>query len=189
MKKLLLVLSFLMVSMSSMAQVVSTPSTDLYQIGSAFGSTKAWQFGIDKSATVGGCVQREIHDGQWLGGPCRDIFQLDKNGQHRFHLGAAIMYNSQHGNATYSARVGFNAGPVLGSAFSYVVNNLPYLESLSDVQAPKFIVYIGHVTTIDMAIGYRPIHTNDVIGSLTYGPMVKMDIPLEDIYALLKLGL
>jgi len=158
-------------------------------IGGKFGSNQSWQFGFDSGATAGGCVQREVHDGQWLAGPCRDIFLLKKNGVAHAHTGGAVLYNAERGNATYSLRAGINVGPVASALLNKAVDRLPYLEGLADIKVPKFLGYIGDITTIDYAVGYRPIHSADVIGNWTHGPMVKMDIPLTDIYHLLKSGL
>lgn len=163
---------------------------DMLNLGSAFGPNSRFQLGIDKSLTAGACVQRELHDGQWLAGPCRDVLVLTRQGVRAMHLGAAVMYNAEHGNATYSLRLGGNVGPVVQAAIDMASSEIPMLqEALGAVHVPKFLGYLGHITTVDYAVGYRPTHTADVIGNLTHGPMVKMDIPLADVLALLKLGL
>lgn len=193
MKILALLFAALSIALSASAQnfqpVKVINAADWYKLGPAFGPAQSWQFGFDKSATAGGCVQRELHDGQWLAGPCRDVLLLAKDGEHRAHLGAAVMYNAERGNATYSIRAGVNAGPILRATLVLALNRLPYLENVADFQAPKFLAYLGDITTVDYAVGYRPTHSKDVIGNWTHGPMVKLDLPLADVYNLLKLGL
>lgn len=183
MKKIILTVA-LMAPMMAQAQ-----SLDLYKLGKNFGSTGQWQFGIDKGATAGACLQREVHDGQWLAGPCRDVLILARNGAKAAHLGAAVMYNADRGNATYSLRAGVNVGSASKAFLVELSQKAPLLESIGDLKAPKWAAYLGSITTLDYAVGYRPKHNADVKGNWTHGPMFKMDFPLEDLYALIKLGI
>lgn len=179
-------------SISAMAQdssVTSAPSTSLNLIQLGHFNNPRWQFGIDKSATVAGCIQRELKDGQWLAGPCRDIFVLAKDGISRAHLGGAIMYNAEHGNASYEIRAGIALGPATRAAVDKLAETAPGLEVLTQIKLPKWAAYLTDITTLDFAAGYRPIHTADVVGNWTYGPMAQMNFPLEDLYSLLKIGL
>ncbi len=41
--------------------------------------------------------------------------------------------------------------------------------------------YIGSIATIDYAVGWRPVHSSDVHGNLTHGPMAQLNIPLSDL--------
>jgi hypothetical protein len=178
-------------------QAVTT--LDLYPIGKHFGADGQWQFGIDKSATVGACVQRELHDGQWLGGYCRDIFILAKtiesadklsvNQVPMFHVGVDALYNVQKSNGSYGVRAGFNIGGVAKTMLQKAASELPVLESLANWTAPPFIAYIDQITTIDYGVGWRPIHDSSVKGSLTYGPMAMVNIPLSDVWGLISSGL
>ena len=185
-------------AMSAHAQIaapepIATPgastSLNLYQIGKNWGSSGQWAFGVDKSATAGACVQREVHDGQWLAGPCRDIFVLARHGISTAHMGGAIMWNAEHGNATYSLRLGVSVGPAARAFLLKASEALPGLENLAAWSPPRFLGYISDIATVDFAGGYRPTHDASVNGNWTYGPMVKLDIPLDDVYALIKAGL
>jgi hypothetical protein len=177
--------------------VVAAPavqSLDLFQIGNSFGKNKSWEVGIDKSPVLDACIQREVHDGQWLAGPCRDVLvlaKMDASGMLHpvAHLGAAIMYNAEHGNASFAMRAGVNVGPAAHALLSKMADDIPGLEGISNITLPKWASYIGSVTTIDYAMGYRPVHDASVNGNLTHGPMAKMSIPLDDLYSLVKIGI
>jgi len=176
------------------AVAAPAPNLDLFQIGSNFGKNHSWEVGIDKSPNVDACLQREVHDGQWLAGPCRDIFilakkQADGSLQPVAHLGAAILYNADHGNASFSARAGLNVGPAAHVMLVKVSDDIPGLEGLANITFPKWAAYLGDATTVDFAVGYRPVHDASVNGDLTYGPMAKLSIPLDDLYSLVKIGI
>lgn len=162
--------------------------TSLLNIGGSFGSTGEYQFGIDKGSVVGGCVQRELANGQWLAGPCRDVFVLQKKGLNVLHLGGAVMYNAEHGNPNYDLRIGANVGAATSALLSKVAEDIPYLSSLGSLSLPPFLIYLGNITTADYAVGWNPVHTPDVNGNFRHGPMVMLNIPLSDVEALL-LGL
>lgn len=161
-------------------------SLSLFQIGHNFGSSGQWRFGVDKAATVGGCAQRELSDGQWLMGPCRDVFVLARYEEVAFHAGFAVLYNTEGGNASYTARLGVNVGPAAKAGLVKLSEVIPSLDKIWDLHLPPFLNYLGHVTTIDYGVGWRPIHTPDVFHNLTHGPMAKMDIPFDDLKILVK---
>lgn len=176
------------------AAAPAAQSLDLLQIGSSFGKNRAWEVGIDKSPVLDACIQREVHDGQWLAGPCRDVLvlaKLDASGALHpvAHLGAAIMYNAEHGNASFSMRAGVNVGPAAHALMVKLADDIPGLEGISNITFPKWASYLGSVTTVDYAVGYRPTHDASVNGNLTHGPMAKMSIPLDDLYSLVKIGI
>lgn len=148
-----------------------------------------WKLGLDASASVGACLERELHDGQFLAGPCRDALVLAKDGKPAFHLGAAVLYNAEHGNATYQARLGFNVGPAAQAALAKTAYYIPALDSILNWKAPPWLSKIGDATTVDFAGGYRPIHDASVNGNWTYGVMVKADVPLDVVFGWLKSGL
>lgn len=197
MKQVLFVLATLLASCQTpaYAQEAAPSSMEWYKLGSPFGKNKAWQFGLDTSLMpAGGCVQRELHDGQWLAGPCRDIFLLAKaqdDGSFRsiFHLGAYAMANAQRVNWSYGPRFGVNAGQVVKLGLVKIIDNVPYLEALADLHLPKFMQYADKVLTFDYGVAYRPVHDSSVNGNWTHGPMVKLDLPFSDVVGLLKTGL
>jgi hypothetical protein len=184
-----LLMAVALVCFGSLAQA---QSLDLYPVGKNFGSSGQWQFGIDKSAVVGACVQRELHDGQWLAGPCKDVFILAKNGQEVWHLGGAVMYNAEHGNAVYELKTGVVVGRALQNGLAWVGGHIPLIDdaitSLSQYNPPKFLAYAANITKFDVSGGYRPSHNAQVQGNWGYGGMVTLNIPLDDVYALLKAG-
>ena len=169
--------------------VPASAQLNLYPIGKNWGSVGQWQAGINKNLAVGGCLQREAHDGQFLAGPCVDPFVIARAGQDVFHLGAYVMFNSEHANASYGPRIGVTLGPVVKAGLSALSTRFPTIEQYVGWSPPKFCLYLDKVLTFDFGVGYRPKHSADVNGNLTWGPMVKLSIPLDDIYALLHAGL
>lgn len=179
-------------TLPSAPTATATPpvSLDWYKIGQPFGKNQAWQFGLDTSAMpAGGCVQRELHNGQYLAGPCRDILLLARNAVPTFQLGAAALANTERGNMTYGPYLGVNVGSVGKAALASAAQKAPVIENLLDYQMPPFVAYLDKVLSVDFKVGYRPHHDASVKGNLTYGPMVKLNLPLDDVIALLKLGL
>ena len=162
---------------------------DLYPIGKNRGGRGQWQFGLDKGLTAGGCVQRELNDGQLLAGPCKDVFVLAKNGENVLHLGAYVMYNAERGNASYGPRLGVTVGPAAKALISKAAEAFPVLEQYADWTPPPFLQYLNKILTLDYGVAYRPYHTEDVRGNITHGPMCMLTIPLGDIYGLLVKGL
>lgn len=144
-----------------------------------------WQFGLDASPSVGACLERELHDGQWLAGPCRDILLLAKDHKVAFHIGAAAMSNAEHGNTAFQMRAGFNVGPVA----KFVAGKLPLIDQLLEWNPPPFLGKLADATTIDAMGGPRPVHDASVNGPWTYGFGVKVDVPLDVVYGWLKAGL
>jgi len=196
-KKIASVMFLVVVAMLSVtvSQALETRSLDLYKIGKNWGSRGQWQFGIDKGLTAGGCIQRELNDGQWLAGPCRDVFVLARRDpvtndvDNMIHLGPYIMYNAERGNPSYGARLGFTAGNVARAMLDKAAENIPVLEFYAGWKAPPFLHYLRKILTLDYGIAWRPDHSADVIGNWTHGPMFKLDIPIDDIYGLLTKGL
>lgn len=161
--------------------------TDVYILG---GKGSNWQYGVTNHYDIGACVERELHDGQWLAGPCKDILYLlhvDAAGNlNKFaHLGGAVMYNSGHGNASYQIRVGVNAGSlgaVLSNGISIVAPNL-------NLTPPPFVSYMANAVTFDYSAGYRPVHDSSVNGNFTHGPQVMVNVPIATTFEWLVSGL
>lgn len=148
-----------------------------------------WQLGLDGSSSVGACLERELHDGQWLAGACRDVLLLAKDSKVAFHLGAAVMSNAEHGNTSFQARAGFNVGPVTQAALDKLADRVPQLDRLTGWNLPPWLRRVGDATTLDFMGGYRPNHDSSVNGNWTYGVGVKLDIPLDAAFGWLKSGL
>ena len=189
MRKTCVALVVMLFAMSVKAATPEPRTLDLYKIGKNWGSRGQWQFGIDKGLTLGGCIQRELHDGQWLAGPCRDVFVIARNGDPVIHLGAYVNYNAERGNASYGPRLGVSVGRFGNFCIEKASELIPAIEAYSKWKAPPFMQYIGSVVTIDYGVGWRPQHDESVKGELTHGPMFKLDIPLDDVYGLLIKGL
>lgn len=152
-------------------------------------ASSPWQFGLDASLSAGVCLERELHDGQFLAGPCRDVLLLAKDRRVAFHLGVAAMSNAERGNTAFQLRLGANLGPVGEAALRKVADRLPFLERLADWKAPPFLGKLADATTLDFMGGPRPIHDASVNGPWTYGVGVKVDIPLDAAFGWLKGGL
>lgn len=156
-----------------------------HQLHTFGGAAGHWKLGLDASSTAGACVERELHDGQWLAGPCRDVLLLAKDSKVAFHLGGAVMSNAEHFNTTFQLRMGLNLGPVVKAG----LDRIPALDSLANLNPPPWVSKLGNATTLDFAGGYRPHHTADVYGNWTYGVAVKVDVPLDAAFGWLKTGL
>lgn len=160
-----------------------------YQLHTFGGASGRWKLGLDKSPTAGACLERELHDGQWLAGPCRDILLLAKDSQVRFHFGLGAASNAEHGNTAFQLRLGFNVGPIAKGALAKAADSVPILEKFEEWNAPGWLSKIGDMTTLDFAGGPRPIHDASVNGEWTYGIGAKVDVPLDVIFGWLKSGL
>lgn len=148
-----------------------------------------WKLGLDASATMGACVERELGDGQWLVGPCRDILLLAKDSSVAFHLGVAAMSNAERGNTAFQLRAGFNVGPVARSLLAKTVDRIPVLERVTSWNLPPWMNKLADMTTLDFAGGPRPFHDASVDGLWTYGVAAKIDLPVDVLVGWLKSGL
>lgn len=150
---------------------------DWTKLGSAFGSRDQWQFGFDKSATLGSCAAYAVRAQFLMAGPCRDVLILAKDKVPTFHLGAAALYSASH-TPGYVGRLGFNVGPATKALLEYTAEKIPYVEAVTELRAPAALAYLGKITTLDYMAG--------VVGDeFDHGPQLKMDIPLADIRTLL----
>lgn len=176
------------ISGTAAAPAPATLSADSwYKLGSAWGPNKAWQAGVDTSPTVGACAFIGAAKGQgpkYIVGPCRDVLLVAKAGRPIYHLGfLALGYDVSdlsHSHPYYLARGGVNIGPAASAFLNGVADRLPYLESALDWQAPAPLQYLGKISTLD-AGGGPGIHTKPV-----YGAGVKLDVPTDDIVAVIK---
>ena len=165
----------------------TTPS-DVYVLG-AFG-TSNWSYGVTNNYDVGACVERELHDGQWLAGGCKDVLYLlhaDAAGNlSKFaHLGGGVMSNAQHANTTYQLRAGVDAttlGSTLGGAINLAAPNL-------NLNVPPFVSHLGQAITFDFTAGYRPTHDASVNGNFTYGLEAMVNVPITTTFEWLISGL
>ena len=165
----------------------TTPS-DVYVMGT-FGSS-SWSYGVTNNFDVGACIERELHDGQWLAGGCKDILYLlhaDAAGNvAKFaHLGGAVMSNAQRGNTTYQLRAGCDLntfGLALGTGVSLVAPNL-------SLTPPPWVSRVGNAITFDGTFGYRPVHDASVNGNLTYGLMAMVNVPIGTTFEWLISGM
>lgn len=144
-----------------------------------------WQFGLDGSLTVGACLERELHDGQFLAGPCRDALLLAKDHKVVFHVGGALMSNAERGNTAIQLRAGFNLGPLA----KFAASKLPLVDQLLEWNPPPFMSHLADATTIDFMGGPRPVHDASVNGNWTYGVGAKVDVPVDVVFGWLKGGL
>lgn len=160
---------------------------DWYKLGGAWGPSKAWQFGIDTSPTLGACAFLGLAKGQspkYILGPCRDFVLLAKNGTPIYHAGAELLgydvADVSHSHPYYLARFGVNVGPAASSALQFVADRIPYVEQLIDWKAPAPLQYLGKITTVDGG-GGPGLHAKPV-----WGAAIKANVPLEDLAAAFK---
>ena len=161
------------------ASVVSPDSSltpaDWIKIGGTFGRGKLWQFGVDKSITAGACAAYAWRAHSALIGPCRDVLILARKSSPVLHIGFAVLDSKSKPN--YTARIGFNVGPLAAASLNYVRSNIPYLESASGLTAPAWLSYVSSIATLDEMVGR-------INGRLDQGPELKLNIPLSDLAAL-----
>lgn len=148
-------------------------------------ASSRWQFGLDSSMSVGACLEREIHDGQWLAGPCRDILLLAKDHKVAMHMGVAAMSNAERGNTALQVRLGFNLGPIA----KYAASKIPVVDQILDWNPPPFLAHLGDATTLEFMGGPRPIHDASVNGIWTYGVGAKVEVPVDVVVGWIKAGL
>lgn len=177
----------LFLAVPAMSQSTSTLS-DVYTLGS-FSPTI--QYGVTNNYNIGACVERELHDGQWLAGGCKDILYITRLNSSNvwtkaFHLGGAYMANAQHGNQSYQLKAGFNLGALGALGASALSLAAP---AVSDIKLPPWTQYIGNAITLDFAGGYRPIHDSSVNGNWTYGIMASVNVPIQTTFEWLISGL
>lgn len=147
--------------------------------------------GLDMDSAVSGCIQRAVYNGQWKGGPCANVLSVKHNDVRYVRIGGGIMYNAEQGNAGYTVLAGTDFG-TMGSAIPFTLGwlgsrvNSEMLADLAGITPPKFLSYIGSVTTLYYSASIVPVHTADVFGHIEHGPVGKVDIPFEDIQAVMS---
>lgn len=185
MKKLLPLLALMFIAVSVKAQ---TQPTDVLSLGS-IGST--WEYGITNNYDIGACVERELHDGQWLAGGCKDVFYIlhqDSSGNYQksFHLGGAYMSNAQHGNQSFQLKAGIDMA-ALGTLGATAISLIA--PKTSSLTLPPWVGKVGNMITLDFAGGYRPIHDSSVNGNWTYGIAASVNVPITTTFQWLIAGL
>lgn len=164
---------------------------DVAQLG-FFGASR-YSFGVTKTFNTDACIERELNDGQWLAGGCKDIlFVLRRRGNgdtvKTAHLGLAVMKNAERGNTSLQVKGGLNLGTI-GQSLQAMVNlAAPRLADIGS-DLPPWTEKLGHILTLDFAAGYRPIHSEDVRGNFTYGVIVGVNVPIQDTFEWLAKGL
>lgn len=138
-----------------------------------------WTGKWDLSSSVQATAFRELHDGQYLAGISHpNLWSLNHGANRLFHIGIFEAWNSEHGNASF--------GPIAGADLLGISNevglNIPnLLNSIgTSVNLPsifKASSYFVNMLTIDAFVGWRPVHTSDVIGNLTYGIGASLNVP------------
>lgn len=156
-----------------------------YKLGRNFGRDGGlWQFGAYTGQTADGCFGRDLVHGRWLGGPCRDGVILAHRGQDAVHAGFMVGYTYRDpagpsGKAVYLARLGVNIGPATAAAADFLADRLPPFEALVSWTPPKWLGYVGKVSTLD-GMGDPFSGSAGVSGKVT--------IPLNDIWSLISGG-
>jgi hypothetical protein len=124
---------------------------------------------------MGGCILDERMDAQFLGGPCIKPAAIRYDGKPTLGLGFGVLYNAEHGNASYNIYPGFTIGPVASIALNAAAERIPYLENLTNIEIPKFWTQIANATEIFGSIGWRPIHSPGVHSDMTAGFGFRID--------------
>lgn len=159
----------------SEAQEGQLVPTDWIKISPTFGPGDNWQFGIDKSLTAGACAGYAIRSKLFMAGPCRDVLLLAKDKYRVFHLGFASLQNE---GAHPALRGGVDVGRFVGLGVNWTVEHVPYLEFIRKLELPGWASYLTHISKVD----YFATYDGKMID---HGPMLKVDIPLPDLLALL----
>lgn len=132
---------------------------------------------------IDGCIERELHDGQFLAGGCKDgLYALRRRTDGNFvkaaHLGLALMANAQHGNPSLQVKGGLNLGTfgqIMAKAVSVVAPKFADVGST----LPPWTQKIGDVIEFDFAGGPRLWHDKSVNGNWAYGFMATLNVPIE----------
>lgn len=151
-------------------------------------SASAGRFGyeLESPMKLDACVERELHDGQWLAGACYPILHLTDRGRRRAHLGVAVLSNAEHGNTSFQLTAGITTATVADRVQQAVGLLAP---RLADLDLPPWVGKLGHLLTLNVAGGYRPIHDASVNGNFTYGIAANINIPVDKVFDFLKGGL
>ena len=124
---------------------------------------------FDLEPTVHPLALREIHDGQWIAGIGKDFWRLESNGREILHIGLFQAWNAEHGNASF--------GPSLGLKLPGIT---PAIGKIGEaLQLPNFFKpaqYLASCVSLESFVGYRPIHTADVLGEIVYGFGARLNI-------------
>ena len=167
-----------------------TVPSDVYMLGTIGGPIN---YGVTNNFDLGACVERELNDGQWLAGGCKDLVyflrqDLDGNWQKAGHLGAAFMSNAEHGNQSFQLKVGMDLGSMAASLANMVSVTAPSLKSNAAV-LPPWVSKMAEAVTLDFAGGYRPFHDSSVNGDWTYGVMATVNVPIATTFEWLVSGM
>lgn len=164
---------------------------DVAQLG-FFGASR-YSYGITKKFNMDACLERELHDGQWLAGGCKDIlFVLRRRGNgdtvKTAHLGFAVMKNAERGNTSLQLKGGLDLGSAAQAMQAALNIAAPRLAEIGS-DLPPWTGKLGNMLTLDFAIGYRPIHDASVNGELTYGVIMGVNVPIQETFEWLVKGL
>ena len=157
-----------------------TPA-DWIKLGGPFGPGKAWQFGFDKSPTLGAEMGFDFLHSTFLGGTERDVFVLAHKSQQAMHLGGFLGWTSDNAHFAYLCVLGVNIGPATASLLNRMADKIPLLESLADWPAPPALAYLGNILTLD---GLGGPYGGADRGKWAGGCALKASIPLSDLWAL-----
>lgn len=137
-----------------------------------------WQGKLDLEPSVSPIILREAHDGQWLYGIAHpNLFKLLHNENTIFHVGAFQAWNAESRNASF----GLLAGVDLIGASRDIGLDIPLrlgqVADWANVGTSFGVVkYVQEMISLDFFGGYRPVHTDDVLGQWVYGAAASLKI-------------
>jgi len=143
------------------------------------GVQASWTGHLDLQSSVQPLALREIHDGQWLAGYAHpNLFHIDHNGNPIFHLGVFHAFNAEGGNASFGPLAGVDLMGIsreVGVDVPALLGNLGEWTGAPSVFKPAS--YFVNLLSVDFFGGYRPVHTDDVLGNWIYGVGATLKIP------------
>lgn len=146
-----------------------------------FGSSAqaSWQGKLDLQSSVQPMILREVHDGQWLAGLAHpNLFHLDHNGNAILHVGVFSAWNAETGNSSFGPMAGVDLLGISKEVGVSIPGVLGYIgEAVNLPSLFKPAVYLTELLSLDAFVGYRPMHTNDVLGNWIYGAGATLRVP------------
>ena len=161
-----------------------------FTLCSTANSALVGKFDID-TANFEAISLREFHDGMWLVGAQKQIWELkdDTSGTEAFHVSAFWASRLEGNDTAYGPSIGMplgTIGTVIVNGLSTISSIAPPLGSLTDAfTMPPWLKKIDSWMSVDFYGGYRPTISHDD-HHFVYGVGGKIKVPLDQIYSWAK---
>ncbi len=140
---------------------------------------------LDLSMPTNGLLLRELHDGSWMGGLSKDIYQVAYNGNPVLNMGYAQVWRVLDGSGNGIPSSGLHVSIPTGSLGQHI-EALNGVLSLPSIFKP--LAMVGNFVGLDAMIGYSAVHTKDQ-HDFFYGVGAKVTIPVSDLLSWIGKGI